>query len=100
MSPAAWFGFAAGTLVIVSNEGNGRMCTTLPPVHVAVVGIDKVVPEPIGGAHRDPAAMIASLRKALVDTLKSLSELPIDAVLARRRERLLGYGKFKDSALA
>jgi acetyl-CoA carboxylase carboxyl transferase subunit alpha len=62
--------------------------------------IDRVVPEPIGGAHRDPAAMIASLRKAIVDTLKSLSELPIDAVLARRRERLLGYGKFKDSALA
>jgi L-lactate dehydrogenase complex protein LldF len=34
-----------GTLVLVSNEGNGRMCTTLPPVHVAVVGIDKVVPD-------------------------------------------------------
>lgn len=34
-----------GTLVIVSNEGNGRMCTSLPPLHVAVVGIDKVVPD-------------------------------------------------------
>ena len=34
-----------GTLVIVTNEGNGRMCTTLPPLHVAVVGIDKVVPD-------------------------------------------------------
>jgi L-lactate dehydrogenase complex protein LldF len=34
-----------GTLVIVTNEGNGRMCTTLPKVHVAVVGIDKVVPD-------------------------------------------------------
>jgi L-lactate dehydrogenase complex protein LldF len=34
-----------GTLVIVSNEGNARMCTTLPPLHVAVVGIDKVVPD-------------------------------------------------------
>ena len=34
-----------GTLVIVSNEGNGRICTTLPPLHVAVVGIDKVVPD-------------------------------------------------------
>jgi L-lactate dehydrogenase complex protein LldF len=34
-----------GTMVIVTNEGNGRMCTTLPPVHVAVVGIDKVVPD-------------------------------------------------------
>jgi L-lactate dehydrogenase complex protein LldF len=34
-----------GTLVVISNEGNARMCTTVPPVHVAVVGIDKVVPD-------------------------------------------------------
>jgi L-lactate dehydrogenase complex protein LldF len=34
-----------GTLVLVTNEGNGRMCTTLPDVHVAVVGIDKVIPD-------------------------------------------------------
>ncbi len=34
-----------GTLVLVSNEGNGRMVTTMPDLHVAVVGIDKVVPD-------------------------------------------------------
>ena len=34
-----------GTLVLVTNEGNGRMCTSLPPVHVAVVGIEKIVPD-------------------------------------------------------
>jgi L-lactate dehydrogenase complex protein LldF len=34
-----------GTLVMVTNEGNGRMCSTIPDVHVAVVGIDKVVPD-------------------------------------------------------
>jgi L-lactate dehydrogenase complex protein LldF len=34
-----------GALVTVTNEGNGRMCVTLPPLHVAVVGIDKVVPD-------------------------------------------------------
>ncbi|MEN8243064.1 MAG: LutB/LldF family L-lactate oxidation iron-sulfur protein [Chloroflexota bacterium] len=34
----------SGTLVLVTNEGNGRMVTSLPPVHVAVVGIEKVVP--------------------------------------------------------
>ncbi|GAB4352179.1 MAG: LutB/LldF family L-lactate oxidation iron-sulfur protein [Gammaproteobacteria bacterium] len=32
-----------GTLCLVENEGNGRMCTTVPPVHVAVMGIEKVV---------------------------------------------------------
>ena len=34
-----------GTLVMVTNEGNGRMCTTMPDLHVAVVGIDKVIPD-------------------------------------------------------
>lgn len=34
-----------GTLVLVTNEGNGRMCTTQPPLHVAIAGIDKVVPD-------------------------------------------------------
>ena len=34
-----------GTLVMVTNEGNGRLCTTIPELHVAVVGIDKVVPD-------------------------------------------------------
>ncbi|MBZ5538045.1 MAG: iron-sulfur cluster-binding protein [Acidobacteriia bacterium] len=34
-----------GTVVMVTNEGNGRMCTTLPRVHVAVAGIDKIVPD-------------------------------------------------------
>lgn len=34
-----------GTLVMVTNEGNGRMCTTMPNLHVAVVGIDKIIPD-------------------------------------------------------
>lgn len=34
-----------GTLVMVTNEGNGRMCTTMPDLHVAVVGIDKIIPD-------------------------------------------------------
>ncbi len=34
-----------GTLVIVTNEGNGRLSTSLPPLHVAVVGIEKVIPD-------------------------------------------------------
>jgi L-lactate dehydrogenase complex protein LldF len=34
-----------GTLVMVTNEGNGRMCSGMPDLHVAVVGIDKVIPD-------------------------------------------------------
>ncbi len=33
-----------GTLTLVTNEGNGRMCTSLPKIHVAVVGMEKVIP--------------------------------------------------------
>lgn len=62
--------------------------------------IDKVIPEPAGGAHRDPAAMMAGLRKALADTLKPLTTLSVDQLLAHRRQRLLAYGKFKEIAVA
>ncbi len=34
----------SGTLCLVENEGNGRMCTTAPPVHIAVMGLEKVIP--------------------------------------------------------
>jgi L-lactate dehydrogenase complex protein LldF len=34
----------SGAVVLVTNEGNGRMCTTLPPVHVAIAGIEKLIP--------------------------------------------------------
>ena len=33
-----------GTLVLVSNEGNGRMCTSMPKIHVAIMGMEKIVP--------------------------------------------------------
>ncbi|MDO9130253.1 MAG: LUD domain-containing protein [Anaerolineales bacterium] len=39
------FGVAeSGTLCIVTNEGNGRMCTTIPPVHIALMGMERLVP--------------------------------------------------------
>ena len=33
-----------GTLVLVTNEGNGRMCTSMPKIHVAITGMEKIVP--------------------------------------------------------
>jgi L-lactate dehydrogenase complex protein LldF len=39
------FGVAeTGTLTIVTNEGNGRMCTTLPPIHIALMGMERLLP--------------------------------------------------------
>ena len=61
--------------------------------------IDKIIPEPPGGAHRDPAAMMSGLRKTLTETLKPLVTLPIEELLVSRRRRLLSFGKFKEIAL-
>ena len=60
--------------------------------------IDKVVNEPVGGAHRDHAAMAQSLRKAIAEALRQLGELPADELLARRQQRLMAYGRFKEVA--
>jgi len=62
--------------------------------------IDRVVSEPLGGAHRDHKAAAISLRKALQDTLKQLSGMTPSALIERRFERLMGYGKFKETALS
>ena len=61
--------------------------------------IDKVVPEPTGGAHRDPASMMSTLKKALTETLNPLAAMPIDDLMASRHERLLSFGKFKEIAI-
>ncbi|MFA7892324.1 acetyl-CoA carboxylase carboxyltransferase subunit alpha [Pseudomonas putida] len=54
--------------------------------------VDKVIQEPLGGAHRDPAAMSESIRAELVQQLDMLGGLDHDALLARRYDRLMSYG--------
>ena len=58
--------------------------------------VDKVVHEPLGGAHRDPQATATALKKALREALKQTEEHDIDALVKLRQERLNGYGKFKE----
>lgn len=58
--------------------------------------IDKIVSEPLGGAHRDHAAMAQNLKKALQEALKQLSGLSTAELLATRYERLMSYGRFKE----
>ncbi len=62
--------------------------------------VDRIVAEPTGGAHRDHRAMALSLKKALQDSLKQLSGLSPAELIERRFERLMGYGKFKEQAVA
>jgi len=60
--------------------------------------IDKIVPEPLGGAHRDPQATAQSLRKALAEAVKQLEEKKPRELVEERLERIMGYGKFKEAA--
>lgn len=60
--------------------------------------VDEVVNEPIGGAQRDHAAMAQSLKNALQDSLRQVSDLSPAELVERRLARLMSYGKFKDKA--
>ena len=59
--------------------------------------IDKIVSEPVGGAHRDPRQMAAFLKRGLNDALRQVSDLSTEELLKRRHERLQSYGRFTDS---
>lgn len=60
--------------------------------------IDEIVPEPLGGAHRDNLEMIENVRNAIRLQLKSLQSKKIEKLLELRYSRLMGYGKFKVTA--
>jgi acetyl-CoA carboxylase carboxyl transferase subunit alpha len=59
--------------------------------------IDKIVPEPLGGAHRDYDAMMQSMKKALQESWRQLRDQPVDKLAESRFERLMGYGQFKEA---
>jgi len=60
--------------------------------------IDRIVPEPLGGAHRDPQAMAVTLKKALGEALKQLQEKKPKELVEERLERLMAYGRYKETA--
>ena len=59
--------------------------------------IDKIVTEPVGGAHRDTKQMAAFLKRALNDALRQVSDLKPKELLERRYERLQSYGRYTDT---
>ncbi|WP_323847240.1 acetyl-CoA carboxylase carboxyl transferase subunit alpha [Microbulbifer magnicolonia] len=54
--------------------------------------VDETIPEPLGGAHRDPDTMAARLRERLSAQLDQLRNVPIDELLEKRYQRLMSYG--------
>ena len=64
--------------------------------HLKKVGLaDEVVPEPLGGAHRNKEAMMESVRQSLIKQLSRLKKQPIDILLSTRYQRLMSYGEFQ-----
>jgi acetyl-CoA carboxylase carboxyl transferase subunit alpha len=60
--------------------------------------VDVIVSEPLGGAHRDVETTMQSLRQALKTELAAVQKRTTEKLLAARYERLMGYGKFKETA--
>jgi acetyl-CoA carboxylase carboxyl transferase subunit alpha len=60
--------------------------------------VDRIVAEPVGGAHRDPPQMAALLKRALTDALRQFQGVKTKDLLAGRHTRLMGYGKFKETS--
>jgi len=60
--------------------------------------VDEVLKEPLGGAHRDPAAMALRLREALQRTLLELESLAPEVLVERRDARLAAFGVYSESA--
>jgi acetyl-CoA carboxylase carboxyl transferase subunit alpha len=81
-----------------ASEAAETMAITAPRLKTLGL-IDKIISEPLGGAHRDPAVMAQSLKKALQDALKQVSAMSTDEMLEARFERLMAYGRTKEQPL-
>ncbi len=62
--------------------------------------VDKIIGEPLGGAHRDYQATMQSVKKALQEALKTAQSKPVANLMQDRFNRLMSYGKFKEIALS
>jgi acetyl-CoA carboxylase carboxyl transferase subunit alpha len=72
----------------------GLDCKTLKRLNI----VDDILPEPLGGGHRNPPAMYAAFEKYVGDMLRELKRTRIDTLLKRRYERLRSLGNFFESS--
>ena len=61
--------------------------------------VDDIIPEPKGGAHRDPDTTAKNLEAFLKDKLAELTKIPIDELLEKRYARLRKIGRYQEGAL-
>lgn len=58
--------------------------------------IDRIIPEPLGGAHRDMDAVAHNVKSAIIENLNHLDTLPTEQLLEERYQRLMSYGNFEE----
>jgi len=81
------------------NAGEAAESLAITASRLKTLGvIDKIVNEPLGGAHRDAAESAKSLKKQIQESLRGLQDLSAEQLLERRQERWVNYGKFKELA--
>ena len=89
------------TYSVISPEGCAsilwKSADKAPEAAEALGLIDKIVTEPLGGAHRDGKQMAAMLKRALADSLRQFSGMKPRELLAARHARLMAYGRFKNT---
>ncbi len=78
-----------------ASDAADALCITAPKLK-ALGLVDKVLNEPLGGAHRDPQAMGMTLKKSIADSLKTLAEKSPEKLVQDRQKKLLEIGKFKE----
>ena len=78
-----------------AEEAAATMGVTAPRLK-ALGLIDRIINEPAGGAHRNHEAAAASVKKALQESMKQLAGLSSTELVARRLDRLMAYGRFKE----
>ncbi|MDS1142286.1 acetyl-CoA carboxylase carboxyltransferase subunit alpha [Pusillimonas sp. SM2304] len=59
--------------------------------------IDRIVNEPVGGAHRDPVVMARQLSRALSDSLRQVAGMSSNQLIEHRLQRLMSYGRFQEA---
>lgn len=58
--------------------------------------VDEVIPEPLGGAHKDPEKVAGKVGDCVAAQLEELNQLTTESLLEERYQRLLSYGEYKD----
>ena len=79
-----------------AEQAADALCITAPKL-VKFNLVDVIIPEPLGGAHRDHSAMTSSLKMNLLSMLEELKNTDIGKILYKRKEKISSYGKFETS---